>query len=106
MIGLTDLRKGDFLVCQKGLFGFQVTKYNGEILDVFDAQKLGKYISKMDNIQRSNMYLSDKLHNKSGYFSVTIYNVLNKFNVFNFCVLEKNIMRTEGICFCLLKRLF
>ncbi|EKC2495811.1 hypothetical protein OOO55_004998 [Salmonella enterica] len=89
MIGLTDLRKGDFVVCQKGLFGSQFPKYNGEILDVFDAQELGKHISNMANVQYSNMYLSDKFHNKSGYFSVTIYNVLDKFNAFSFRVPEK-----------------
>ncbi|EHY9249690.1 hypothetical protein K4955_002013 [Salmonella enterica] len=89
MTGLTDLRKGDLVVCQKGLFGSRVPKYNGEVLDVFDAQELGKHISNMANIQNSDVYLSDKFYNKSGYFSVTIYNILNKFNDFTFRVPEK-----------------
>ncbi|ECW2471173.1 hypothetical protein EZX71_25145 [Salmonella enterica subsp. enterica serovar Java] len=89
MTGLTDLRKGDLVVCQNGLFGSQVPKYNSEVLDVFDAQELGKHISNMANVQNSDLYFADKFHNKSGYFSINIYNVLSKFDAFVFRVPEK-----------------
>ncbi|EBV1275960.1 hypothetical protein DNV97_29200, partial [Salmonella enterica subsp. enterica serovar Oranienburg] len=62
MTALTDLRKGDLVLCQKGIPGSQVPVYNDERLDVSDAQELGKHISNMsmDNIQGSGLYLSDK----------------------------------------------
>ncbi|HFW4210681.1 TPA: hypothetical protein ACIBOM_003714, partial [Salmonella enterica subsp. enterica serovar Reading] len=47
MIALTDLRKGDLVICQKGIPGSQVPVYNNEHLDVSDAQELGKHISNM-----------------------------------------------------------
>ncbi|EFU1067051.1 hypothetical protein ACA768_004609, partial [Salmonella enterica] len=58
---------------------------------VSDAQELGKHISNMsmDNIQGSGLYLSDKFHNKSGYFSINIYNVLKKFDAFVFRIPKK-----------------
>ncbi|EAR0766524.1 hypothetical protein U2691_000382 [Salmonella enterica] len=91
MTALTDLRKGDLVLCQKGIPGSQVPVYNDEILDVSDAQDLGKHISNMsmDNIQGSGLYLSDKFHNKSGYFSINIYNVLKKFDAFVFRIPKK-----------------
>ncbi|EAN5734083.1 hypothetical protein EJD04_14615 [Salmonella enterica] len=91
MTALTDLRKGDLVLCQKGIPGSQVPVYNDELLDVSDAQELGKHISNMsmDNIQGSGLYLSDKFHNKSGYFSINIYNVLKKFDAFVFRIPKK-----------------
>ncbi|EBF9198820.1 hypothetical protein RD279_003560 [Salmonella enterica] len=91
MTALTDLRKGDLVLCQKGIPGSQVPVYNDELLDVSDAQDLGKHISNMsmDNIQGSGLYLSDKFHNKSGYFSINIYNVLKKFDAFVFRIPKK-----------------
>ncbi|EDW0933259.1 hypothetical protein GS71_004795 [Salmonella enterica subsp. enterica serovar Gaminara] len=91
MTALTDLRKGDLVLCQKGIPGSQVPVYNDERLDVSDAQELGKHISNMsmDNIQGSGLYLSDKFHNKSGYFSINIYNVLKKFDAFVFRIPKK-----------------
>lgn len=91
MTALTDLRKGDLVLCQKGIPGSQVPVYNDERLDVSDAQELGKHISNMSmgNIQGSGLYLSDKFHNKSGYFSINIYNVLKKFDAFVFRIPKK-----------------
>ncbi|EJZ6323034.1 hypothetical protein OII99_005700, partial [Salmonella enterica] len=91
MTELTDLRKGDFILYQKGIFGTQVPKYNDESLNVFDAQELGCHISNMsrNNIQVSEQYSTDKFCNKNGYFSVNIFNTLNKFNNFVFRVPDK-----------------
>ncbi|EBF1800576.1 hypothetical protein FX385_21000 [Salmonella enterica] len=91
MTALTDLRKGDLVLCQKGIPGSQVPVYNDERLDISDAQDLGKHISNMsmDNIQGSGPYLSDKFQNKSGYFSINIYNVLKKFDAFVFRIPKK-----------------
>ncbi|EEB3144206.1 hypothetical protein K9909_003091 [Salmonella enterica subsp. enterica serovar Newport] len=91
MTELTDLRKGDFVVYQKGVFGYDVPEYHDEYLDVSDALELGRHISNMsrDNIQVSVQYSTDKFHNKSGYFSINIFNTLNKFNNFVFRVPEK-----------------
>ncbi|HFD8837351.1 TPA: LAGLIDADG family homing endonuclease [Salmonella enterica] len=91
MTELTDLRKGDFVVCQKGVFGAQVPAYNDEYLDASDALELGRHISNMsrDNIQLSEQISADKFRNKSGYFSVNIYNTLNKFDNFVFRVPDK-----------------
>ncbi|MKU04679.1 hypothetical protein DVF89_25230 [Salmonella enterica subsp. enterica] len=91
MTELTDLRKGDFVVYQKGVFGTQVPAYNDECLDASDALELGRHISNMsrNNIQLSEQYATDKFHNKSGYFSLNIYNTLNKFDNFVFRVPDK-----------------
>lgn len=91
MTELTDLRKGDFVVCQGGVFGSQVPAYNDEYLDASDALELGRHISNMsrDNIQLSEQCSADKFRNKSGYFSVNIYNTLNKFDNFVFRVPDK-----------------
>ncbi|ENU2134250.1 LAGLIDADG family homing endonuclease [Salmonella enterica] len=91
MTALTDLRKGDLVVCQKGIFGSREPVYNDECLDVFEVQELGKHICNMsmDNIQKSGLYLSDKFNNKSGYFSINIYNILNKFDAFVYRVPKK-----------------
>ncbi|OQM39919.1 LAGLIDADG family homing endonuclease [Citrobacter braakii] len=91
MTELTSLRKGDFVVYQKGFFGHDVPKYNDEYLDVSDALELGRHISNMsrNNIQVSEQYSTDKFYNKSGYFSINIFNTLNKFNNFVFRVPEK-----------------
>ncbi|EAX4622239.1 hypothetical protein S886_24465 [Salmonella enterica subsp. arizonae] len=91
MTELADLRKGDFVVYQKGVFGSDVPEYHDECLDISDALELGRHISNMsrDNIQVSEQYSTDKFHNKSGYFSVNIYNTLNKFNNFVFRVPDK-----------------
>lgn len=91
MTALTDLRKGDLVVCQKGIFGSREPVYNDERLDVSEVQELGKHISNMsmDNMQNSGLYLSDKFHNKSGYFSINIYNILNKFDAFVYRVPKK-----------------
>lgn len=88
---LTDLRKGDFVVYQKGVFGSEVPEYHDEYLVASDAMELGRHISNMstDNIQVPEQYSSDKFHNKSGYFSVNIFNTLNKFNNFVYRVPEK-----------------
>lgn len=91
MAELTDLRKGDFVVYQKGVFGSEIPEYNDECLAVSDALELGRHISNMsrDNIQVPDQYSTDKFHNKSGYFSVNIFNTLNKFNNFVYRVPEK-----------------
>ncbi|HFE6711814.1 TPA: LAGLIDADG family homing endonuclease [Salmonella enterica subsp. enterica serovar Newport] len=91
MAELTALRKGDFVVYQKGVFGSEVPEYNDECLAVSDALELGRHISNMsrDNIQNPEQYSTDKFHNKSGYFSVNIFNTLNKFNNFVYRVPEK-----------------
>lgn len=91
MTELTGLRKGDFVVYQKGVFGYDVPEYHDEYLDVSDALELGRHISNMsrDNIQVSEQHSTDKFHNKSGYFSINIFNTLDKFNDFVFRVPEK-----------------
>lgn len=91
MTELTDLRKGDFVVYQKGVFGYDVPEYHDEYLDISDALELGRHISNMsrDNTQVSDQYSTDKFHNKSSYFSINIFNTLNKFNNFVFRVPEK-----------------
>ncbi|EDR3976584.1 hypothetical protein GRU85_003842 [Salmonella enterica] len=100
MTALTDLRKGDLVLCQKGIPGSQVPVYNDELLDVSDAQDLGKHISNMsmDNIQGSGLYLSDKFHNKSGYFSINFImcskNLTRLFFVYQrkYCMRQKNML--------------
>lgn len=91
MTELTDLRKGNFVVYQKGVFGAEVPEYNNECLAVSDALELGRHISNMarDNIQVPGQYATDKFHNKSGYFSVNIFNTLNKFSNFVYRVPDK-----------------
>ncbi|EDJ2556887.1 hypothetical protein CE665_21385 [Salmonella enterica subsp. enterica serovar Poona] len=91
MTELTGLRKGDFVVYQNGIFGYDVPEYNNELLDVADALELGRHISNMSksNAQVPEQYYTDKFHNKSGYFSINIFNTLNKFNNFVFRVPEK-----------------
>lgn len=91
MTELTGLRKGEFVVYQKGVFGYDVPEYNDEYLDVDDALELGRHISNIsrNNIQVSEQYYTDKFHNKSGYFSINTFNTLNKFNNFVFRVPEK-----------------
>lgn len=91
MTELSDLRKGDFIVYQKGVLGYDIPEYNDEYLDVSDALELGRHISNMsrDNVQVSEQYCTDKFYNKSGYFSLNIFNTLNKFNNFVFRVPEK-----------------
>lgn len=91
MTELTDLRKGDFVVYQKGVLGSDIPEYHDECLDISDALELGRHISNMsrDNIQVSEQYSTDKFYNKSGYFSVNIFNTLNKFNNFVFRVPDK-----------------
>ncbi|EHJ3658871.1 hypothetical protein J9T75_004134 [Salmonella enterica] len=97
MVELKDLRKGDFVVYQKGIFGSDFPVYNDEKLDVCDAQELGKHISNMSrhNPQMSVYYSSDKFYNKTGYFSINIYNTLNKFNNFVYRVPEKLLRAPE-----------
>ncbi|ECT5252281.1 hypothetical protein ATT74_21700 [Salmonella enterica subsp. enterica serovar Panama] len=53
MTELTDLGKGDFVVCQKGVFGAQIPTCNDEYFDASDALELARHISNMlkDNIQ-------------------------------------------------------
>ncbi|HIB1683878.1 TPA: LAGLIDADG family homing endonuclease [Salmonella enterica subsp. enterica serovar Muenchen] len=91
MTELTDLRKGDVILYQKGVFGTEIPMYNDECLDISDAQELGKHISNMSrgNIQVSGQYSTDKFFNKSGYFSINVFNILNKFNNFVYRVPEK-----------------
>ncbi|ENE8569032.1 hypothetical protein ABN789_004992 [Salmonella enterica] len=91
MTALTALRKGDFVVYQKGILGSEIPAYNDDSLDVLDAQELGKYISNMsmNNTGGSDLYNSDKFHNKNSYFSINIYNILNKFDNFTYRVPEK-----------------
>lgn len=108
MSELTRLRKGDFVIYQNGVFGSKIPVYNGEYLDVLDAQELGKHISNMSmhNTHLSNLYFSDKFHNKSGYFSINIYNILNKFDVFVYRVPEKLLHAPKEFVVAYLKGYF
>ncbi|HAT1681624.1 TPA: hypothetical protein I8Y21_002288 [Klebsiella oxytoca] len=92
MAELSCLRKGDFVICQKGVFGSEVPEYEGETLDVSEAQELGRHISNMSanhHAQIPGRPLSDKFCNKTGYFSINIYNVLNRFDNFSYRVPDK-----------------
>ncbi|EDM3692349.1 hypothetical protein CSM81_22835 [Salmonella enterica subsp. enterica serovar Infantis] len=97
MTELTALRKGDFVVYQKGIPGSGAPVYHDDCLDVSDAQELGKHISSMSISNRlgSELYHSDKFHNKNGYFSVSVYNILKKFDNFTYRVPEKLLCASE-----------
>ncbi|HDP0317318.1 TPA: hypothetical protein P5S08_002447 [Salmonella enterica subsp. enterica serovar Concord] len=108
LTSLTDLRKGDVVVYRTGVFGTEIPEYEGEPLDISDAQELGKHISNMSmyNVQISDRCFSDKFYNKSGYFSVNIFNVLDKFSNFVYRVPEKLLQAPEAFVAAYLRGYF
>ncbi|EBN4581211.1 hypothetical protein DSP73_21140 [Salmonella enterica] len=108
MTALTDLRKGNVVVFRKGLFGAQVPKYHDECLGVSDAQELGKHISNMSMtaMQVSDTLSAEKFHSKNGYFSINIYNILDKFNHFSYRVPRKILCAPEAFVAAYLRGYF
>ncbi|EBY2753560.1 hypothetical protein DVF53_23530 [Salmonella enterica subsp. enterica serovar Kottbus] len=108
MTALTDLRKGDVVVYRTGAFGSEVPEHEGEPLDISDALELGRHISNMslDSVQVSDLYYGDKFHSKSGYFSVSIFNVLDKFSNFVYRVPEKLLQAPEAFIAAYLRGYF